>query len=178
MSRQEIGLAALASVILVTFWPWLGNPFNYLYLRDSVRTSIPVAMVLGEPCTTVKGDVTYYDRSSRCYRFDEPKRYQGIWLYEFEGSAFFEGATTAPRKRPSYGSTVWLMYDPVNIDPKLDYDSYDKLRDCYPAHAFEVEFIGSRSPEGHGHLGVFGSEIWVQRMLSAKPIPAPDCKTY
>lgn len=178
MRVKRIALIVVVGLGLVIFWPWLGNPFNYVHLRDSVRTSIPIAMTLGEPCATHKDGVIYYDNGPNCFRFARPQRFKGIWLYELEGSTFFENATTVPSKRPDYGETAWLKYDPSAIDPKPDYNGYARERDCYAIHAFEIEFVGRRSPEGHGHLGLFGSEIWVQRMLRARPLPAPNCETY
>jgi hypothetical protein len=178
MRLKRIALIAVAALFLVIFWPWLGNPFNYVHLRDSVRTSVPIAMMLGEPCTTRKNGVIDYDSGPNCIRFARPQRFRGIWLYEFEGSTFLENATAVPSKRPDYGDTAWLMYDPSAIDRKPDYDEYAKDRDCFAIHAFEIEFIGRRSPEGHGHLGLFRSEIWVQKMIRAKPLTAPKCETY
>lgn len=178
MRLKRIALIIVTGLGLVTFWPWLGNPLNYVHLRDSVRTSIPIAVTLGEPCATHKDGVIYYDHSPNCYLFDRPRRFKGIWLYEFEGSTFLENATAIPSKRPDYDDTAWLMYDPAAIDPKPNYDRYAKERDCYAIHAFEIEFIGRRSPEGHGHLGLFGSEIWVQKMLRARLVAAPNCETY
>lgn len=160
------------------FWPWLGNPFNYMHLRDSVRTSIPVASIFGEPCATYSDGVISYDTGPNCYRFDQPRSFKGIWLYEFEGSTFLEGATSVPKERPVYGDTAWLHYDPAAIDPKPQYNRAREGEDCYSIHAFEIEFIGRHSPEGHGHMGLFGSEIWVEKMLSAKPLPAPNCEKY
>jgi hypothetical protein len=178
MRRRQIAWLVLGSIGIAVFWPWLGNPFNYRHLKDGLRTSVPIAIVYGDPCSIRKDDVIYHDDSPNCYRFAEPKRYRGIWLYEFEGSTFLEDATAVPTKRPSYGSTAWLMYNPEKIDPKPRYDDYESGRDCFAIHAFEIEFIGHRSLEGHGHMGLFGSEIWVQKMLLAKPLRSPDCATY
>lgn len=176
--RTRIALIAGAAMVTAAFWPWLGNPFNYVHLRDSVRTSIPVALVYGEPCTTHADGVIYYDTGPNCYRFDPPRRFKGIWLYEFEGSTFLENATSVPTRRPAYSDTAWLMYDPAAIDPKPEYNRYSNGRNCYPIHAFEVDFVGRRSPEGHGHLGLFGSEIWVDKMLSARSLRPPSCQRY
>ena len=176
--RGRNALVIVACSTLVIFWPWLGNPFNYLHLKDSIRTSIPFSLLLGEPCATYKDGATIYDTSPSCYRFGPPKRFKGVWLYEFEGSTFLEGATSVPTSRPAYQDTAWLNYDPESINPGLDFNGYDTARDCYPIHAFEIEFIGQRSPEGHGHMGIFGSEIWVQKMLSAKSLSPPECNKY
>lgn len=178
MRRRQIAGLILGGIALVVFWPWLGNPFNYRHLKDGLRTSIPIAIVYGEPCSTREGRAIHYDYSPNCRRFDEPKRYRGIWVYEFEGSTFLEDASAVPTKRPPFGDTAWLMYNPQKIDPTPKYVGYAPGRDCLAIHAFEIEFIGHRSPDGHGHMGLFGSEIWVQKMLSAKPLRSPDCATY
>lgn len=176
--RLRIALIVAACLVIAVFWPWLGNPFNYVHLKDSVRTSIPVALIYGEPCATLEDGAISYDTSPNCYRFDQPRRFKGIWLYEFEGSTFLDGATSVPTKRPADGDTAWLRYDPAKIDPKPEYDKYTVKRNCYTIYAFEIEFIGRRSPEGHGHFGFFGSEIEVDKMLSAKPLQPPNCEKY
>lgn len=176
--RKRRTLAVVTVLLLgVTFWPWLGNPFGYVHLRDSVRTSIPIALVFGQRCATYEDNVIRFDPSPTCYKFDKPKFYRGIWLYEFEGSRFVEGATVIPARMPDAGSTAWLNYDPEHIDPTRDYD-YDPDKHCYPIHAFAISFIGRRNPQGGGHLGLFASEIWPQKILSAKALPSPDCETY
>jgi hypothetical protein len=178
MKPKQIAAVVLGGISLGVFWPWLGNPFNYRHLKDSVRTSIPIALAFGEPCATYANGVIYYDHGPNCFRFRNPRRFKGIWLYEFEGSTFLENATSIPTKRPAYDSTAWLMYNPEAIDPKPRYDGNAPGQECFAIHAFQIEFIGQLSPEGHGHMGLFGSEIWVRRMLSAKPLPPPNCATY
>ena len=176
--RNKIALVITTCMVIAIFWPRSGNPFKYVHLKDSVRTSIPVALIFGEPCATYKDGTIEHDISATCYRFEKPRRFKGVWLYEFEGSIFLEGVTSVPSTRPSPRDAAWLMYDPANIDPKPDYRGTAKGGNCFPIHAFEVEFIGQSNPERHGHFGLFGSEIWVQKMLSAKTLPAPNCESY
>jgi hypothetical protein len=162
---------------ITALWPWLGNPFGFLHLRDSVRTSVPIALMFGEPCATYKDDYIVFDRSPACYKFDEPRVYKGVWLYEFEGSRFIDGAKSVPARMPEAGSTAWLSYNPEQIDPTGEYNS-DPDRECYPIYAFAISFIGRRNPQGGGHLGMFDSEIWPERILSAKALPSPDCRIF
>lgn len=43
--------------------------------------------------------------------FVEPARqFSGIWLSEFEGSTFIEGATAIPSERPPDEETDWLEW--------------------------------------------------------------------
>ena len=175
LKRVGIGFAV---VLVVVFWPWLGNPFAYVHLRDSVRTSIPIALIYGQPCATYTEHGIAYDPSSNCYRFDPPKKFTGIWLYEFEGSKFLVNATRVPSKRPATQTAAWLGYDPARIDPKVDHNKYDVANECYPVYAFEISFIGRRNPYDSGHGGMRESVIWPDRILSAKRLPSPSCRTY
>ena len=177
MTTKRIVMAIFTALVLAAFWPWLGNPFGYVHLRDSIRTSIPIAMIFGSPCATYGDGFVGYDTSPNCYRFEEPKTFEGIWLYEFEGSTFLENATAVPLRRPPYRSTAWLRYEPERIDPKPNY-GFDESKDCYSIHAFRISFVGRRNPQGGGHLGLWGSEIWPQKILAAQRLPGPDCQTY
>lgn len=113
----------------------------------------------------------------------EPREFSGVWLYEFEGSTFVEGATEVPKERPASNQSAWLNYHP---DPNPDrhpdfpnvrfsrYDDYDEARDCYLVHPFLVTFVGRRATDqyGSGHMGLWGSEVKVDRMiLSRAPRP-------
>jgi hypothetical protein len=168
----------IVGMLVAMFWPWLGNPFGYVHWRDRIRTSIPVAVILGDPCTTEKDGIIEYDFTPNCIRYDAPREFTGIWLYEFEGSTFLENAREIPAKRPPYRDTAWLDYDPSKIEPAADYNGSDKDRNCYPIHAFKIRFIGQRNPNGGGHLGLWNSEIVVEHMLSAEPLGALNCETY
>jgi hypothetical protein len=182
MRAKRVITAIAAVLVVIVFWPWLGNPFGFVHLRDSVRTSIPIALMFGKPCASYKKDkdgfkYVEYDVSPACYRFESPRVFKGVWIYQFEGSQFIENATKVPAERPDAGTTAWLSYDPKRIDPKINYDN-DPTEHCFPIHAFEISFIGRRNPQGHGHLGLFASEIWPQQILSAKPLPTPECAPY
>ena len=111
-----------------------------------------------------------------------PREFTGVWLYEFEGSTFIEGATRIPSKRPAYMKAAWLDYHPDQQRPGQfvelsDKDSYDERRRCYLIYPFIVTFIGRRTinPHGSGHMGLWASEVKPDRMISSKPLGRPFC---
>jgi hypothetical protein len=107
----------------------------------------------------------------------EQRRYSGVWIDEFEGSTFLEGIDRAPDKRPDYEGTAWLNY---SLPEQIYGPGYDASAGCYALSAYKVEFIGreKRSRNGSGHLGLWGSEIDVLKMIKAEPIASPKCATY
>jgi hypothetical protein len=180
MNKGRTVIFTLAAVTMVTFWPWLGNPFAYTHFRDSLRTSPPIAFFLGEPCETRWNGIRYFDATSNCYRFDPPREYRGIWIYQYEGSEFIENATEVPKQRPDHSRTSWLnqdkkIFDPDIADPALEYDP--KLG-CGRIQAFKVRFVGQRNPHRGGHMGLWPSEIWMRRLISVERLPEPNCSTY
>lgn len=108
-----------------------------------------------------------------------PRQFSGVWLYEFEGSIFVEGATGIPRTRPAYEATDWLDY-PID-DPRLlaliQETGYDDVRRCYTVQPFRVRFIGHRThrPSGAGHMGLWRSDVTVQRTISLERLGPPFC---
>ena len=110
------------------------------------------------------------------------REFSGVWLYEFEGSTFVEGATAIPKNRPPYKKSAWLDYHPDQQRPgqfieMSDRDRYDQERGCYLTHPFLVTFSGRRrtEPDGSGHMGLWASEVTVDRMISSKPLGQPFC---
>ena len=108
----------------------------------------------------------------------EPRReHSGVWLYEFEGSSFVEGATEAPARRPAYEDTDWLeWYDwgpaAALMDPNLS------NVDCYTVQPFRVTFVGRRSRYpfgGVGHMSVWRSKVKVDRMISIERLGPSFC---
>jgi len=109
---------------------------------------------------------------------ENQRKYEGVWIYEFEASTFVEGETSAPAKRPKLDQTSILLYNPEEVSRGPDYDDYDEQRRCYPLYAFLVSFIGREETIPLGPVpGVdfWKSEITVDRMISAKPIAGPRC---
>lgn len=117
---------------------------------------------------------------------EDTRRFTGIWLYQFEGSTFIENETEIPEREVDTQEAAWLDYHPEALGRGMDYDAYDEQHGCYPTHAYRVEFIGRRVipavthypnglPAGAGHFGLWGSEITVERMISATPLGSPSC---
>jgi hypothetical protein len=111
-----------------------------------------------------------------------PRQYSGVWLYQFEGSTFLEGASEVPNERPSYEWAAWLEYHPDQQHPGQSielskHDDYDEEKECYPVAPFLVTFIGRRTTGSHGsgHLGQWGSEFRVDKMISSKSLGSPFC---
>ena len=106
-----------------------------------------------------------------------PQKFQGVWMFEFEGSTFIEDVEEAPNERPSYDTSAWLHYEPP-VWPESS--GYDEKAGCYVVTAFKVEFIGTKKtpPFGAGHLGLWNSEFEVHEMIEITQIPGPDCQTY
>jgi len=100
------------------------------------------------------------------------RQYSGIWLHEFEGSTFVEGATAVPKKRPSYKETDWLEYrlDQPGLSRLIEQAEHDDNQDCYIVQPFLVTFIGHRTqrPFGVGHMGLWRSQVTVHRTISIK----------
>ena len=108
-----------------------------------------------------------------------PRQFTGVWLYEFEGSTFVEGATAIPPHRPAYRETDWLTYrfDQPRLETLVEHWAYDEERGCYPVQPFRVTFIGERSikPGGSGHLGLWRSEVTVHETISFERLGPSFC---
>lgn len=178
MKRRSISIGVVLALLLFTFWPWFGNPFAFTHIKDSVRASLPIGLIFGEPCATYSEDGVQFDSSSNCYRFDKAKTYEGIWLYTFEGSTFLENRSTPPTERPSAKDTPFLPYHPDQFYEYTEFDDFNESKDCYPVYAFRIQFIGRRNPHGRGHMGIFESEISVDKWLKIKPLSPLDCRNY
>ena len=105
------------------------------------------------------------------------RRFSGVWLYEFEGSTFIEGATEIPSTPPAYEATDWLEWTDW---PSLENLMEDRLSnaDCYTVQPFLVTFVGRRKhylSGGAGHLGLWRSQVTVQRPISAQRLGPSFC---
>jgi hypothetical protein len=105
------------------------------------------------------------------------RRFSGVWLYEFEGSTFLEGATEIPKERPSPREADWLVW----VDqPRLEELMEKSLGngDCYTVQPILVTFAGRRTHRpfgGAGHMGLWRSQVTVDRMISAKRLGPSFC---
>ena len=92
---------------------------------------------------------------------------EGVWLDDFEGQVFYEGARTLADVR--HPATAWIETD---FSPAVR----DRWHLAGPlcGHAYRVRFVGSfavRQPTGpmllggYGHMGAFENLVVVDRLL-------------
>lgn len=163
--KRPLVIASCALAALV-FWPWLGSPIAYVHWKDRFRTSIPVAIAFGAPCETKYEGYSAFDPGPDCYRFDEKRRFSGVWRNEFEGSSFFEGRTSLPldnRQRQE----AWLDFS-KEASANEAFDTLPKKG----TSVVQIEFEGRKTsvPGSHGHFGMYRHLILVDRVLSIRII--------
>jgi hypothetical protein len=105
--------------------------------------------------------------SRACYNFHEPRVFKGIYIDEFEGQRFIEGAMPAARYKPK--DTVWL-----EIDEKSDLSAARQIvsRKIKGTGIWLIEFEGQKAIRtrggGFGHLGMYEDLVLVDKVLSAQ----------
>jgi hypothetical protein len=151
----------------------------YVHRRDRIIKALePLSELFGlSPCGRPTGDgLLVYEGGPACYRFDEPRRFRGVWLYEFEGSTFAEGADRVP---PSDwfdpGGSAWLDFN-SGIDPTANMKLHDARTGQYLVHAYYIDIVGRRTTYsgGYGHLGMSRHEIIADRILEMRPLRPPQ----
>ena len=104
------------------------------------------------------------------------REFSGVWLLEFEGSNFFEGATLATVRDFDRADAGWLEEgDAIDIDKVLP--AYDKDDACWKVRAFALRFKGKRHFGMSGHLGLWNSRYEVAELIEMKPLPWPECES-
>lgn len=115
---------------------------------------------------------------------ERPRIIEGTWLYQFEGSEFFEKRFQGHECDLYRYHAGWLNYEPERIYPGYNYKrlfpssgTYRSPQGEWRLEAFEVRFEGRKrfAPSGTGHLNGWFSEYEVQRMISVKPISGLNC---
>lgn len=105
------------------------------------------------------------------------RQFSGVWLYEFEGSTFVEGATEIPAERPAYDETAWLTWvDQPRLEELAEWGP--EIEDCHPVQPILVTFVGQKTNNpfgGAGHMGLWRSEVKVHRTISAERLGPPFC---
>ena len=116
---------------------------------------------------------------------EEPREFSGVWIYSPQGSTFLENETQVPDGPIDRKQAAFLFSHPSSVRPGIAYDDYDEQRECYPVHAFRVTLVGQRTIhaeepgdllEKAGYVGLWSSEIRVERVLAVEPLPSPDCR--
>ena len=105
------------------------------------------------------------------------RQFSGVYLHEFEGSTFIEGATGIPTERPAYRETDSLEWVE---QPRLEGLLEESLGngDCYTVQPILVTFVGRRTRYpfgGAGHMGLHPSKVTVHRMISAERLGPSFC---
>lgn len=114
--------------------------------------------------------------TDRCYKMEGPRRYRGVWVDEFEGQRFvpegasppepsrnnpatFEGREQAER---AWLGSIWIDARTIDRQPRQQ------------GTRRRIEFVGRKTmyPGPHGHLGMFGQEVIVDRVISLQDCPA------
>lgn len=105
---------------------------------------------------------------------DRLREISGVWLLEFEGSNFFEGATAATVRDFDPAEAGWLDEgDAIDLEKLFAGDG--GFASCYKVRAFELRFRGRRHVGVSGHLGVWNSRYEVVELMEMKAIPWPEC---
>ncbi|RDE04817.1 hypothetical protein [Sphingomonas aracearum] len=110
----------------------------------------------------------------QCYKMEEPRRYRGIWIDEFEGQAFLpEGASPPERPRGDPRSPGWREQAERARAARtwLDVSRTDLRHDFRPeGRRVRLDFVGRKTlyPGAYGHMGGSANEIIVDRVISAQ----------
>jgi len=116
--------------------------------------------------------IAEYVGDRACVDFAEPRTYQGIWINEFEGSRYFDGARDLAEVA-KMDDRVWFSFDEKTQWPG------EARHELY--RAYKVIFDGrqardmKRPPlEGYGHFGMSPGLVLADRVVSIEDIgPAP-----
>jgi hypothetical protein len=100
----------------------------------------------------------------------------GVWLLQFEGSNFFEGATLETVRDFNRDDAGWLDEgDAIDVGKLLP--AYDGGSACWKTRAFALRFKGRRHFGMSGHLGLWNSRYEVVELIEMKPLPWPECES-
>lgn len=103
------------------------------------------------------------NRLNECFKFDRPRRWEGIWWHSMENSTFCPAPARDCPEDPE--RELWLDFSGAK-PPAAVYP---------PGGTFAVEFIGRRNVGGgaFGHFGMFRNQVIVDRLISLKQIEPP-----
>lgn len=168
MTRVLLTLLLLLGLCACSDRSSLAAPYKNPW--DRIAIQIGYAGWVYTPCyrkeSDAYGDVQVFIGSQKCFHFNPPERMRGIWLDEFEGSAFLPDVTASPVVWHYSPDAIWLEFtqpEPLLADGQK---------------AYAVEFVGRRAtyPGHYGHLGMSRHLILVDELLSASPVPPPETR--
>lgn len=118
--------------------------------------------------------IMVYIGDRACVDLEPPREISGVWIHQFEGSVFIEGATTREEAVKTRAST-WLTTDEQTVFPK------NFPGNPLEAHAYRVTFVGRfakdmrRKPlEGYGHFGMYPGLVLMDRMTAWEDLGRAD----
>lgn len=147
------------------------SPSAYSNWTDRVGATLGLDGVLFHPCerevTDAGGTVYEFIGYDKCFRFSKPTHMRGVWISEFEGSMFYDGATHSPTIQRYDSNMTWLEMRDPRYSQVMDKDGGQRT--------FSIDFIGRKSlyPALYGHMGMSRSMVIVDRMLSMQEVPGP-----
>ena len=141
---------------------------------DAIASILPLSIIGIYACadaTVMDGVEVIQGRPfDQCYRMQPQRRFRGIWLDQFEGSAFFENAVDADAVKQQIVRECssrnvkreWLSYS----DERLTPDGSGEAR------LVAMDFIGRQTAYdgSYGHFGSSGSLVLVDRVIAAHPV--------
>lgn len=143
-----------------------------LGVRSHFLTALAAAIIVAVPFICLR-------------HLERPRLVEGVWLWQFEGSMFYEGASPENVCDLLASRGSWLNFEPEGVlgsyDARKSYPSSGEHVSQYGSYrleAFSVRFAGNQrfSLLGTGHLSAWSSEFEVYKMLEAKPIQGLLCK--
>lgn len=95
---------------------------------------------------------------ANCVDFLPPRRMKGIWVAQFEGSAF------VPRTDIGVPEDVYIWLEPTA--------AMEKRSRGYKPRYFEIDFVGRRAKydSQYGHMGGAGQLVLVDRLISMREV--------
>lgn len=114
--------------------------------------------------------VLRYLGDRKCIDFQPPRIFHGVYVDEFEGQAYYDGATSIEEIRRR-GDNVWF-----SVDDETRFSAHFKGRG-FRSPAYLVTFRGreatdmDREPlKGYGHMGMSAGVVLVDELIEAKPL--------
>ncbi len=178
---MRLGLALLAFVLLaLMFFDGPANyerqpPEAYAAPADRLAVRFPILQLFHEVCVKERRRLP----STHCYRFDAPRRWTGIMVQnDYFDDYFFPDQTISAGDLPKA-----MIYGVINLparancrDATCHPDPSLTVRDeNWQPMAFAITFIGRRTAVqgNYGHMGYFGHEIVMDRLISQREIQLP-----
>lgn len=105
-----------------------------------------------------------------CYRFEQPKRFRGLWRNEFEGSQFCPGSARACDFDHYHAGRGNIWLDVEKVDPSLIKEDREGI--------YQIDFIGRKTmfKGTYGHGGIFDEYVIADKVIALKKVPELKAK--